>query len=326
MGKKDEFWCVGKKKDEYLCVGKKDEYLCVGNIGRVFVRWEKRRVFMRGEKKGEFLCVGKKGRVFVRGIKCVLVCGEKGLKDGCILNPSHPGKKGESVRQITRTTGAVIKIAAENKEKSEYADSTPQGGGASEPPVPPRDASQTPGEKSVAITATFDAQCRAVAQIFKKLYEERFFGNDPPFLALDLLIPSSQMGKVLGKQKLKIRTIERRTGVNIRVPENKAAAAATTSTTPGDDEKEPPAETEEAKVTKPEDDDSMSYVTIRGTLTQMIQAMTMVKEILHGELPRGGAFMGPPVPPPPPPHIYPPFHRNPFPYPNYRGGRGRARF
>ena len=231
------------------------------------------------------------------------------------------GKKGESVRQITRHSGAIIKIAAENKEKAE--ESPAKSGVGSDQPIPPRDASKTPGEKSVAITATFDSQCRAIAQIFKKLFEERFFGNDPPFLALDLLIPSAQMGKVLGKQKLKIRTIERRTGVNIRVPENKAPVV------PSAEGEETPVvavvaeeESQAAKIPKAEhDDDSMSYVTIRGNLTQMIQAMTMVKEILHGELPHGPGFMGPPVP-----HMYPPFHRNPHSYPNYRGNRGRARF
>jgi len=237
------------------------------------------------------------------------------------------GKKGESVRHITRTTGAIIKIAAENKEKPEevgasslnatsYDESSAvakgNDGAGSDQPIPPRDASKTPGEKSVAITATFDAQCRAIAQIFKKLFEERFFGNDPPFLALDLLIPSSQMGKVLGKQKLKIRTIERRTGVNIRVPENKTATPTEGDALEGQSKEE----------SKKEADDSMSYVTIRGTLTQMIQAMTMVKEILHGDFMFGGGFMGPPGPP----HMYPPFHRNPIPYPNYRGNRGRSRF
>ena len=224
------------------------------------------------------------------------------------------GKKGESVRHITRASGAVIKIAAENKEKMEENSSASPGGvvgnagPASDEPAPPRDASMTPGEKSVAITATFDSQCRAIALIFKKLFEERFFGNDPPFLALDLLIPSSLMGKVLGKQKLKIRTIERRTGVNIRVPENKSVA-------PGD-------EIDEGEKAPIESDESMSYVTIRGTLSQMIPAMTMVKDVLHGDILNVGGFMGPPGPP----LMYPPFHRNQFPYPNYRGGRGRARF
>jgi len=229
------------------------------------------------------------------------------------------GKKGESVRHITRTTGAIIKIAAENKEKPQDVDAASPSNndlsaldksGASDQPLPPRDASKTPGEKSVAITATFDAQCRAIAQIFKKLYEERFFGNDPPFLALDLIIPSSQMGKVLGKQKLKIRTIERRTGVNIRVPENKAVAPMEEGVV-------------EAEVeAKKEAEDAMSYVTIRGTLTQMIQAVTMVKEILHGEFLMGPGFMGPPGPP----HMYPPFHGNPIPYHTFRGNRGRSRF
>ena len=242
----------------------------------------------------------------------------------------YAGKKGESVRHITRNTGAIIKIAAENKEKPDEVgaasfdangidDSSPvcknTTGAGSDQPIPPRDASKTPGEKSVAITASFDAQCCAIAQIFKKLYEERFFGNDPPFLALDLLIPSSQMGKVLGKQKLKIRTIERRTGVNIRVPENKTATPIEGDAVEGES-------VEEVKETKKEMVDSMSYVTIRGTLTQMIQATTMVKEILHGEIVLGSGFMGPPVPP----HVYPPLHRNPIPYPNFRGNRGRSRF
>jgi len=229
------------------------------------------------------------------------------------------GKKGESVRLITRTSGAIIKIAAENKEKPEEGEVNASSslGAGSDQPIPPRDASKTPGEKSVAITATFDSQCRAIAQIFKKLYEERFFGNDPPFLALDLLIPSIQMGKVLGKQKLKIRTIERRTGVNIRVPENKSATVAAQASEEAGEESKP-----EVKEPKKEMDDSMSYVTIRGTLTQMIQAMTMVKEILHGEMLFGSGYMGPPAPP----HMYPPFHRSPIPYPNFRAHRGRARF
>ena len=258
------------------------------------------------------------------------------------------GKKGESVRQITRASGAIIKIAAENKEGDKTEDGPTENnnnatGAILDPkqPIPPRDASKTPGEKSVAITASFDAQCRAIAQIFKKLYEERFFGNDPPFLALDLVIPSSQMGKVLGKQKLKIRTIERRTGVNIRVPENKSAAAVAAAAEHAAAGGVDAQETHSAPVmTKAEYDDSMSYVTIRGSLTQMIQAMTMIKEILvHGELPPmggGGGFHGGPPHPyhphqhphgPPPPHMYPQFHRNPYSYHhNNRGNRGRARF
>ena len=103
-------------------------------------------------------------------------------------------------------------------------------------------------ERRVTIHGNFEAQCKALSQIFNKLFEEKFFGNDEPYLALDYPIPTYLVGKVLGRGKVKLKTVEARTGATLRCPDPKV--------TEGLEE---------------------TPIQIRGTLQQIIQSMTLIR-------------------------------------------------
>jgi hypothetical protein len=126
----------------------------------------------------------------------------------------------------------------------------------------------------------------AMGMIFNKLYEDPNFGAACPFLAVDMPIPANQMGRVLGKSKVKIRAIEYRTGVYIRVPDRGSSVEKPVETTVADGA--------EADVENQASNGEMSYLTIRGMFPEIAGAVSMLKDILYGEAP----FFATPQPPP----------------------------
>ncbi|XP_053689991.1 insulin-like growth factor 2 mRNA-binding protein 3 [Sabethes cyaneus] len=118
------------------------------------------------------------------------------------------GTKGSHIRNIIRFSGASVKIAPLEADK------------------PPEQ--QT--ERKVTIVGTPEAQWKAQYLIFEKMREEGFVsGTDDVRLTVEILVPSLQVGRIIGKGGQNVRELQRVTGSIIKLPEH-------TANTPVDEE------------------------------------------------------------------------------------------
>lgn len=107
------------------------------------------------------------------------------------------GTKGTHIRNIIRFSGASVKIAPLNKD--EPADHTT--------------------ERKVTIAGTPEAQWKAQFLIFEKMREEGFAGTDDVRLKVEIMVPASQVGRIIGKGGQNVRELQRVTGSIIKLPE-----------------------------------------------------------------------------------------------------------
>ncbi|XP_058837397.1 insulin-like growth factor 2 mRNA-binding protein 1 isoform X1 [Topomyia yanbarensis] len=118
------------------------------------------------------------------------------------------GTKGSHIRNIIRFSGASVKIAPLEADK----------------PL----EQQT--ERKVTIVGTPEAQWKAQYLIFEKMREEGFVsGTDDVRLTVEILVPSAQVGRIIGKGGQNVRELQRVTGSIIKLPEH-------TANTPVDEE------------------------------------------------------------------------------------------
>lgn len=88
------------------------------------------------------------------------------------------GTKGSHIRNIIRFSGATVKIAPLDESK-------------------PQD---TQTERRVTIVGSPEAQWKAQYLIFEKMREEGFVaGSDDVRLTVEIMVPSSQVGRIIGK-------------------------------------------------------------------------------------------------------------------------------
>ncbi|XP_076349461.1 insulin-like growth factor 2 mRNA-binding protein 1 isoform X2 [Tachypleus tridentatus] len=107
------------------------------------------------------------------------------------------GTGGSSIRDMICSSGASIKIAQPDKD---------------EPLV-----GQT--ERKVTIIGTSESQWKAQFMIFKKVSYEGFAGPQDIRLRVEIFVPSSQVGRVIGKGGQTIREMQRITQAMIKVSE-----------------------------------------------------------------------------------------------------------
>ncbi|KAK6622181.1 hypothetical protein RUM44_001988 [Polyplax serrata] len=121
------------------------------------------------------------------------------------------GTKGTHIRNIIRFSGASVKIASLEQEKG----------------------TESPAERKVTIVGTPESQWKAQFLIFEKMREEGFLGsgNDDVKLTIEILVPSSQVGRIIGKGGQNVRELQRVTGSIIKLPEQGAAAPTQEETT-----------------------------------------------------------------------------------------------
>ncbi|KAF7285224.1 hypothetical protein GWI33_011546 [Rhynchophorus ferrugineus] len=111
------------------------------------------------------------------------------------------GTKGSHIRNIIRFSGASVKISPLDETK-------------------PQDA---PNERKVSIVGSPEAQWKAQYLIFEKMREEGFVaGSDDVRLTVELMVPSSQVGRIIGKGGQNVRELQRVTGSVIKLPEQGA--------------------------------------------------------------------------------------------------------
>lgn len=108
------------------------------------------------------------------------------------------GTKGSHIRNINRFSGASVKIASLDETKFQ----------------------ENKYERKVTITGSPEAQWKAQYLIFEKMREEGFYaGNDDVRLTIEILVPTSQVGRIIGRGGQNVRELQRITGSIIRLPE-----------------------------------------------------------------------------------------------------------
>ncbi|XP_063991478.1 insulin-like growth factor 2 mRNA-binding protein 2 isoform X2 [Diachasmimorpha longicaudata] len=111
------------------------------------------------------------------------------------------GTKGSHIRNIIRFSGASVKIAPLEQEK-------------------PADQ-QT--ERKVTIIGSPESQWKAQYLIFEKMREEGFVaGTEDVRLTVEILVPSAQVGRIIGKGGQNVRELQRVTGSVIKLSEQQS--------------------------------------------------------------------------------------------------------
>ncbi|XP_063223696.1 insulin-like growth factor 2 mRNA-binding protein 2 isoform X2 [Bacillus rossius redtenbacheri] len=120
------------------------------------------------------------------------------------------GTKGTHIRNIIRFSGASVKIAPLEQDKPQEQ--------------------QT--ERKVTIVGSPEAQWKAQYLIFEKMREEGFVaGTDDVRLTVEILVPSNQVGRIIGKGGQNVRELQRVTGSIIKLPEQGSAPPQEEETT-----------------------------------------------------------------------------------------------
>jgi insulin-like growth factor 2 mRNA-binding protein 1 len=125
------------------------------------------------------------------------------------------GPKGSTIREITQLTGAQVKVPQLKG---------PQGG----------DLSAGSSERKVTVVGTQEAQWRAQFHIFKKVLVDSVAPNIPmeTTLRVEIMVPSSQVGRIIGKNGQTVRELQRLTHAQIKLPEPSEEGSSTASTSP----------------------------------------------------------------------------------------------
>ncbi|XP_026489583.1 insulin-like growth factor 2 mRNA-binding protein 1 isoform X4 [Vanessa tameamea] len=128
------------------------------------------------------------------------------------------GTKGSHIRNIIRFSNASVKIAPLEQEKGAE-------GGTSAGAVGPAAAAQQ--ERKVTIVGSPEAQWKAQYLIFEKMREEGFMsGSEDVRLTVEIVVASSQVGRIIGKGGQNVRELQRVTGSLIKLPEQPQPPAA----------------------------------------------------------------------------------------------------
>ncbi|XP_076325931.1 insulin-like growth factor 2 mRNA-binding protein 1 isoform X2 [Tachypleus tridentatus] len=107
------------------------------------------------------------------------------------------GTGGSSIREMINSSGASIKVAQPNTDE----------------PL----EKQT--ERKVTILGTPESQWKAQFMIFKKVSCEGFVGPQEAHLRVEVFVPTSQVGRIIGKGGQTVREIQRITQAVIKLPE-----------------------------------------------------------------------------------------------------------
>lgn len=115
------------------------------------------------------------------------------------------GSRGSQIRKIISFSGASVKIANQESEESAL------NYGSETEPVPVR---------KVTIVGSPEAQWKAQFLIFEKIKEEFRPPNlcEEVRLTVELLVPSSQVGRLIGRNGQNVRDLQRQTGAVVKLP------------------------------------------------------------------------------------------------------------
>ncbi|XP_076327940.1 insulin-like growth factor 2 mRNA-binding protein 1 isoform X3 [Tachypleus tridentatus] len=107
------------------------------------------------------------------------------------------GTGGSSIRDMISSSGASIKVAQPDKDE----------------PL------ERQTERKVTIVGTPESQWKAQFLIFKKVSFEGYAGSQDARLRVEIFVPSSQVGRIIGKGGQTVREMQRLTQAVIKLPE-----------------------------------------------------------------------------------------------------------
>ncbi|XP_045124778.1 insulin-like growth factor 2 mRNA-binding protein 1 isoform X3 [Portunus trituberculatus] len=118
------------------------------------------------------------------------------------------GTKGSHIRNIIRFSGASVKIA----------------------PLEDEGRPTEQSERKVTIVGSPEAQWKAQFLIFEKLREEGYgVGVEDVRLTVEIVVPSSQVGRIIGKGGQNVRDLQRQTGSVIKLPQQGSTTSEETT-------------------------------------------------------------------------------------------------
>ncbi|KAI1299367.1 Insulin-like growth factor 2 mRNA-binding protein 1 [Halotydeus destructor] len=118
------------------------------------------------------------------------------------------GTGGSTIREMISSSGASIKVAQSKEEPPVAEDESPQPAGA------PRS-----NERKVTIVGTPEAQWKAQFMLFRKVGFESQNGPQEAHLTVEIFVPSSQVGRIIGKSGQTVRELQRLTHAIIKLPD-----------------------------------------------------------------------------------------------------------
>jgi len=146
------------------------------------------------------------------------------------------GSKGSHIRNIIKFSGSSVKIASVEEEEASGGSSSnpasaaavPAAAGLAAPAVAGQDAI---AQRRVTIVGAPEAQWKAQYLIFQKLREEGFTpgNNEDIRLTIEIMVPSAQVGRIIGKGGQNVREMQRVTGAVIKLPEQGTSTGDETS-------------------------------------------------------------------------------------------------
>lgn len=145
------------------------------------------------------------------------------------------GTKGSHIRNIIKFSGSSVKIASNDDEESAGGDGGNQvtaaaAVAATAAAAGPDNLGPAAPQRKVTIVGAPEAQWKAQYLIFQKLREEGFAnGREDVSLTVEILVPSSQVGRIIGKGGQNVREMQRVTGAVIKLPEQGTSSGEETS-------------------------------------------------------------------------------------------------
>ncbi|XP_076278955.1 IGF-II mRNA-binding protein isoform X2 [Lasioglossum baleicum] len=113
------------------------------------------------------------------------------------------GTRGSHIRNMIRFSGASVKIAPLEQDKP----------------------AEQQTERKVTIVGSPESQWKAQYLIFEKMREEGFAsGTDDVRLTIEILVPSAQVGRIIGKGGQNVRELQRVTGSVIKLSEQQSTS------------------------------------------------------------------------------------------------------
>lgn len=89
-----------------------------------------------------------------------------------------------------------------------------------------------PSERKVTIVGTPEAQWKAQFMLFRKVAYEGQSGPQEASLTVEIMVPSSQVGRIIGKSGQTVRELQRLTHATIKLPEEGHNAGGPSDETP----------------------------------------------------------------------------------------------
>jgi len=114
------------------------------------------------------------------------------------------GAKGVFIKSIIKNSNASVKIN----------------------PLNPQDEQSKNGDREITITGTPEAQWKSQYYIYDKLRQDGYAGDDEVRLRAEINVPTSLIGRLVGKGGQNVRQLQQTTGATIKLPEDSQQTSA----------------------------------------------------------------------------------------------------